>query len=292
MVTPPPQVQRTAGESIVGLSSSSPRWERAFIGVSVVAVAVFLLLPGSLEGKALAALHGLCAQQPTHSLYFGDQRLPFDARMTGIYGGFAIASLYMLARGRWRAGLIPPLSVAIAMATFIVLLAVDGFNSLLLDVRMWHAYEPHNAVRLATGLLVGTSLALFVWMLVSQVGFAREARRRCAPITGLADLGVLLVAQAAFGALVDLRFDILRVPLTFLLLEAALVAVTGLTLAFVLLLGRAENVARRTRDLAAHATIALIIALVVVGAAGGGRFALEAWLDIDPNATVQRGLEE
>jgi uncharacterized membrane protein len=286
MDTPLP-VQR--GNNVMD-SGRSSRWERAFVALFAATLAGFLLIPGSVEGKSLAVLHGLCAQQPTHSLYFGAHRLPFDARMTGIYGGFAVASLYMLVRGRWRAGLLPPLGVVIGMAVFIALLAIDGVNSTLLDMRMWHAYEPRNAIRLGTGLLTGTSLAIFIWMLVAQVGFSRAARRLRAPVTGLVDLGVLVGVQVLFGTVVYLRPGFLRVPLTLLLLAAALLAVTGLTLAFVLLITRSENAAQRTGDLAVHATIALVIALVVIGLAGGGRFALESWLDIDP--TVQRGLEE
>ena len=41
-----------------------------------------------LEHKAHAFLHGICAQRPSHSLQVGDELLPFDARMTGIYTGF------------------------------------------------------------------------------------------------------------------------------------------------------------------------------------------------------------
>jgi len=283
-------LQRTAAQNDSGPLSGLSRWERAFIALLAASFAVFLLIPGSIEGKSLAVLHGLCAQQPTHSLYFGDQRLPFDARMTGIYGGFAVASLYMLARGRWRAGLLPPLTVIVAMTVFIGLLAVDGVNSTLLDLGSWHAYEPTNVVRVVTGLLTGTSLAIFIWMLVAQVGFAPAARLRRAPMTGLLDLGTLLAAQVAFGLVVYLRPEWLRVLLTMLLLGAALFAVTGLTLGFVILLSRSENIAHRTRDLAAHATVALGIALLVIGIAGGGRFALEAWLDIDPNAQI--GIEE
>jgi uncharacterized membrane protein len=283
----PLPVQRTTEQSDTGLSSF---WVRAFFGIFIGMLLAFLLTPGTIEGKSLAILHGLCAQQPTHSLYFGEQRLPFDSRMTGIYGGFAVASLYMFVRGRWRAGLIPPLRVLIAMVVFVLLLAIDGVNSTLLDLGMWHAYEPRNIVRLGTGLLTGTTLAMFVWMLVAQVGFAREARVRRAPVVGLLDLSALVAAQAAFGLIVYLRPEILRVPLTLMLLTAAMLAVSGLTLAFVLLLTRSENVARRTRDLAPYATIALVIALLIIGATGGGRFALEAWLDIDP--TVQRGVED
>src|SRR5262245_31628876 len=62
--------------------------------VAGLVVLLFLAAPWSLEHKAHAALHGLCAQRPSHSFTFGSSTLPFDARMTGIYGGFLGASVY------------------------------------------------------------------------------------------------------------------------------------------------------------------------------------------------------
>jgi uncharacterized membrane protein len=242
----------------------------------------FMLSPGSIEGKSLAALHGLCAQQPTHSFYFGDQRLPFDARMTGIYGGFAATALYMLARGRWRYGNVPSIAVTAILASFILVMGVDGINSTLRDMELWYAYEPQNELRLATGLLTGTALAVFIWMMTAQVAFNSRARVRRSPIAGIRDLGVLLAIEVAVAGLILTGWSLLRVPLTFLLLIAAVAVLTGLTLAFVLLLGRREGRAVSTSDLAGPATIALVIALLVMSGLGGGRFLLEWWLGIEP----------
>jgi hypothetical protein len=55
---------------------------------------------------------------------------------------------------------------------------------------------------------------------------------------------------------------------------------SGLTLAFVLLLSGRESVATETWQLAGPATAALMIALVLIGTLGGGRFLLEAWLGL------------
>ena len=41
----------------------------------------FLAAPWSLEHKAHAALHGLCAQTPSHTFLMGGRPLPFDARL-------------------------------------------------------------------------------------------------------------------------------------------------------------------------------------------------------------------
>ncbi len=232
-------------------------------------------------------LHGLCAQQPTHSFYYGDQRLPFDARMTGIYGGVAITALYLLARGRWRYGNVPSIAVTALLASFILVMGVDGINSTLLDMGLWYAYEPRNELRLATGLLTGTALAVYIWMMIAQVAFNSRARVRRSPISGLPDLGLLLAIEVAVAGLILTGWSLLRLPLTFVLLVAAVAVVTGLTLAFVLLLGRREGRAVTTHDLAGPATIALVIALLVMGGLGGGRFLLEWWLGIEP---VMRGV--
>ena len=50
------------------------------------------------------ALHGLCAQRPSHSLQIGGTTLPMDARMTGIYlGAAATAVVWLIAARRLRA---------------------------------------------------------------------------------------------------------------------------------------------------------------------------------------------
>jgi len=262
------------------------RWPIVFAVLCAITGFGFLLVPGSLEGKSLAALHGLCAQQPTHSFYFGDQRLPFDARMTGIYGGFAMTAAYLLARGRWRYGDLPPLLVTVLLAGFVGAMGIDGVNSTLRDMGLWYAYEPHNALRLATGMLTGTALAVFLLMMTAQVGFSGQARIRKSPVSGVRDLGLLLAIETAIAGVILTGWSPLRVPLTLVLLVSAVVVVMGLTLAFVLLLGRREALAMSTADLAGPATIALIVALIVMGGLGGGRFLLEWWLGIE---TVVRG---
>jgi uncharacterized membrane protein len=277
-------LQRTTSPEV---ARNRRRWPIVFAVLCGLTGLGFLLLPGSIEGKSLAALHGLCAQQPTHSFYYGDQRLPFDARMTGIYGGFAITALYMLARGRWRYGNVPSIVVTALLASFILVMGVDGVNSTLRDVGAWYAYEPRNEFRLATGLLTGTALAVFIWMMTAQVAFTSRARVRRSPISGLRDLGLLLAIEAAVAGLIVTGWSLLRLPLTFVLLVAAVAVVTGLTLAFVLLLGRREGRAVTTHDLAGPATIALVIALLVMSGLGGGRFLLEWWLGIEP---VVRGV--
>ena len=263
-----------------GAARVPTRWPIAFITLCTLIAAVFLALPWSLETKSLAALHGLCAQQPTHSFYFDDARLPFDARMSGIYGGFAITSLVLLALRRWRTSGIPSVPLLVVLGSFIVVMGIDGVNSTLVDLRRWHLYEPRNELRLVTGQLTGVTLATFVWLLVGQIGFASAARRAMAPLRGFRDLAIVLTVQLGFTLLVVSGWGPLRVPLTLLLIGAAVAAVTGLTLGFVLLFSQREGQALTTSALVGPATIALVVALIIIGSLGGGRFLLEAWLNI------------
>jgi uncharacterized membrane protein len=250
-------------------------WEWAFLAAVVAPLLVFLALPWPLEGKSLAVLHGLCAQQPTHSYYFDGQRLPFDARMTGIYSGFAVSALFLLARGRWRAAGWPSLGVLLTLGGGVLALGLDGLNSTLLDMRFWHAYAPRNEYRLATGLLTGAALAVFVGLLLGQLALAPTPRRRERLVRDYRELAGLLLALAATGALIATRWGPLRVPLTLVLLLSAVAALTTLLLAFVLLFTRRENRARLTRELAGPATAALLAAYAVIAFGAGGRFLLE-----------------
>lgn len=251
-------------------------WPAAFIALCVLPVAIFLALPWSIEGKSLAVLHGLCAQQPGHSFYYGESRLPFDARMTGIYGGFGMASLFFLLRGRWGQGGLPSIGVAAFLALGVLALGVDGINSTLLDMGLWHLYSPINELRLATGLLTGVALATFVWLLVGQVALRETARSAGKLITGYRELAAILALAAGYAAIVLSNWEPLRLPLTALLLVSATAVLTGLSLAFVLLVGRRENRATRIADLAAPATIALLSAFAILALTSGSRFILEA----------------
>lgn len=252
----------------------------AFGAVWAILALVFVALPWSIETKALAALHGLCAQQPSHSLYFGDQRLPFDARMTGIYGGFAVAAGVLLVRGRWRAAGIPRLGITLTLVAGIAMLAIDGINSTLVDAGLPYAYAPRNTLRLVTGLFTGSALAVFVFLLIGQVGFAKGGRRPGAPLAGWRDLGIVIGVQSAAALMVLSRWPPLRVPITMVLMGSAILALSGLMLAFVLLLGRRECCARSNAELAGPATLALVGAIILIGSLAAGRFLLEAWLGL------------
>lgn len=237
----------------------------------------FLLAPWPLAHKAHLALHGLCAQRPSHSFALGGQLLPFDARMTGIYGGFLVAALYLGARGRFWALAVPAPRVLAALGGAVAAMGLDGTNSLLLDLGRWHPYAPDNRLRLATGLLTGVALAVLLVFLLANSLWQRGRADRSA-VAGLGELVVLAGLTVPFGVAVVYGPAWLFAPVALLLIVAAVAVVTGLCLAILVLARGTDATYRGPGDLHRVASLALVLALLVMGSIAAGRALLEHWL--------------
>jgi uncharacterized membrane protein len=243
--------------------------------------ALFLAFPAPLDDKAHAALHGLCSQRPSHSFTLGERRLPFDARMTGIYGGFLTASAYLACRRRYRVFGLPTLPAMGLLLGGVALLGVDGVNSLLLDLGIWHPYEPHNEIRLATGLLTGIALAVAVCFLLSTTLWRRGFAGRQV-VAGVGEVGVLVALQVPFALLVLSGRGWLYAPVAVALLLSATAVVSALAVVVLTILRRRDNTYDRPAQLDGVAASALLVGLAVMALIAGGRFWLEHWTGAQP----------
>jgi uncharacterized membrane protein len=274
-----------AREATPDLHSEQHRKDRhrrfwAIIGLVIVSLVAFLLAPWSLQDKTIAALHGLCAQQPTHSFWFGDYRLPFDARMTGIYGAFLIVSLYLLARGRlFRTG-VPPTSIIVALAGFIFLMAFDGVNSTLNDVGLPYLYEPSNHLRFFTGALTGTTLALFTWLLLTSVLWSPEVTSPKLILRSWKELAPVAGFIALLWAVIQTGIPLLFAPLAIALVISAVVVIASLALVVLAMVGGRFQRSTRPSQLTGHAVVAVLIAYAVMSAIAGARVMLEAAVSV------------
>jgi uncharacterized membrane protein len=247
-----------------------------FAGVLIGSLGAFLLAPWSLQDKALMALHGLCAQQPSHSFWFGDARLPFDARMTGIYGGFFIVVSYLLARGRlYRAGP-PPASLLIILGVFVFTMGIDGVNSTLNDFGFPHVYEPSNHLRYFTGAMTGIALAIFIWMLAGGVLWSPSVASQKPIMRGWKELLPIAALVVMFWALIQMNLQLVYAPIAIMLVLSAVFVLTAISLILVrLVTGRIQR-AERPADLSRSAVVALLMAYAVMSAISGTRFMLES----------------
>ena len=238
------------------------------------ALAAFLAFPVPLDAKTYAALHGLCAQRPSHSFLLGDRQLPFDARMTGIYGGFLATSIYLALRGRYRVFGLPKMSAGMALVAGVALMGVDGINSLLVDLGLWHPYEPRNEVRLATGLLTGVALAVTICYLLATTLWQR-GRASVRVVNGLGEIALLVALQVPLAAVVISGLGWLYVPIALLLLVSAVAVVSALALIVVTIVRRRDNSYGALGQLDGAATGSFVIGLAVMALIAGGRFWLE-----------------
>ena len=239
-----------------------PGWGVVFVGLASLWLACLVLSPWSVEATSIAVLHGLCAQRPSHSFWFGAERLPFGSRMTGIYGGFFVTQLYLLLRGRFRAGGVPSLGVLSTLLVFVVLMGLDGLNSTLADVRLVTVYSPTNVLRYATGALTGTTLAVFLWLLTSNILWSADVQRPAKVISGFGELALIALPVAGFGLLAMSGWALLYPFVALVLVVSAVLVIFQLAICFVLLSRHEENRARSSADLSRVAVWSLLAAFL------------------------------
>lgn len=234
----------------------------------------FLLAPWPLAHKAHAVLHGLCAQRPSHSLELGGQPLPFDARMTGIYGGFFVAFTCLVAKGRLRAFRLPGRAASALLLAFVAALGIDGINAFLVDVRVEPLYQPDNRLRLATGLLTGITLAVGLCYLLATTLW-RDGDWTTRTVSGVGEVAMLVALQAPLAALALSGAKVLQAPVSVFLVIAATVAVSAIVLATGVLIAGRDRAYRDAGDLQVAGAAALVGGVAVMLAIAGGRFWLE-----------------
>jgi uncharacterized membrane protein len=248
-------------------------------GFAATVLIAFLIAPGNIVTKAHIALHGLCAQRPSHSLQIGDTTLPMDARMTGIYLGAAATVVWLIAVRRLRATRLPSRPVLVLVAAFVVALAVDGVNALFVDLQLPTMYEPSNFIRLATGVLAGTALGLALGHVFASSIWADGDRQRAVvmkPVELLAPIG----ASAVIALLALSDVPMLYAPFAVGLVVAAVGVFWLLGIVVLALLSNGGWSYQTWSDLTPLALTSLIVSIVTVAALAGLRFAAEQMLGL------------
>jgi uncharacterized membrane protein len=215
-------------------ASGPPGWLLAgLLAGYALALVGLAVLPGATLIERLRALDGgICAQMPGHSFFPGGEQLPLCARNTGIYLGFATTVLYLAASRRLRTSRLPGLPVMAALALAIVLMAIDGFNSLFLDLGLPHLYQPANWLRLLTGLGVGTAMAALIVPAASGLIWRTDDRRSSFDTLGELALMVPLLTIDYF--VVVSVAPIILYPVAILSSAGLVIALTLVNLVFAL----------------------------------------------------------
>lgn len=241
--------------------------------LAVAGGAVFLFWPGGFAEKARLVLHGLCAQTPTHTYTFGGLMLPFDARMTGIYGGALSTMVFLVLRGRMFASGLPPIRVMVALALFVLAMAADGFNSLFTDLGLWHPWTPRNELRLVTGFGTGTTLAVVLAWLISSTTW--RLSKRAPVVCDLREVALFWVPFVPYAVLISFGWSWLYAPLSVLLMLSAWMVLAMLGVSMVLLALRWDDRILSSAQLHVPGAIGGVVGLAIMLLLAFGRVWLE-----------------
>lgn len=209
-------------------------------------------------------LSGVCHQFPEHSIPVAGLHMPLCARCTGTYLGAWLTWLTLWSKGRARAASLPPARMLLVPALFFTSWAVDGANSYLNFLTGTSIlYTPNNVLRLATGLLNGFALCLFVFPMFNFALWREPSKARV--VGSWSELAGMLVQLGLVGILVSANIDALRYPLVLLDLLAVLLLLSAVNSIIALILLHRENRAERWQQALLPLALGLVLAMGEVG---------------------------
>ncbi|HWQ15396.1 MAG TPA: DUF2085 domain-containing protein [Roseiflexaceae bacterium] len=248
-------------------------WLYLFLGLMGTLTLGLLAWPGApLNWKLYAVVHGVCAQ--VHNVDLGGVQLPLCARNTGIYSSYLLTTLYLLALGRGRAAKLPPWPVTATLALLVVVMAVDGFNSLLRDLFLPHLYTPRNELRTLTGIGLGVALAVAM-LVILNLSLRKDAEADRRILEGWRELGGALLINLLVLAAIYGNVGLLYWPIAIVAWLGIVGILFCVNLLVVALTMRYEGTVTRVTQLARPATVALLVTLALLGAMSWARFWLE-----------------
>ena len=250
--------------------NGATRW--LWPGLALAALLAFLAAPLSLPRKLLLAMGGVCGLRPAHSYFAGGVQLPMESRMVGIYGGFSLTFIILLALRRLGARRLGSRLVLGILALFFASMAFDGVNSTLTDLGLPHLYQSTNVTRLVTGLLSGIAIAPFLVWLLGVVATPRSEAPARAVVRSLWELVLPLALNAGFAALVMTERAAFYYPIALLSVGGVLATMTIAALLAVLSISGMDGRVTRPRQVLAPASVALLITFAVLAATAAARW--------------------
>ena len=249
MTSNPPEIPQSAAPN--GESPSVARRRTLdrvllFGGLGFV-LAVLVLSPGDLLGKADHIGYAVCHQISVRSYFFGDHQLPLCARCSGQYLGALFGLVLLLILGRSKAAALPPTPIVVLLLGFLAVWAFDGLNSYLTFFPgLPHLYEPKNILRVTTGAMQGVALIALVWPFYNAGMWAHPSPQRS--IRNWREVGLLALIIVVIVALVTSDIQQLLYPLALLSVGGTVMMLTIVNTMLVTIALRRSGTVERWRD--------------------------------------------
>ena len=245
------------------------QWAIVVLGLVVLA---FLLAPWPLYDKLWGIAYGICPQRPGHSLFFGNIQMPIEAREGGIFVGFLLGILYLIALGRGNAWKLPPLLIQAVLIGFIVLMGLDGLNAFAFDLTLPTPYAPALPIRSGTGLLTGLASAVLLLPIFNQTIWKQSN-----PIVSLSkwrELAAALLLLAVIGAAGLSGWKPLLYPISIAAILGQVILMVSLGTMMAAILLRREGQVSNLTELAPLILVGLVAVVILLGATSAVRYAL------------------
>jgi hypothetical protein len=170
-----------------------------------------------------------------------------------------------LASGRTRASKLPNWRVLLVLGLFVAIMGIDGVNSYFtLFPNFEGVYQPHNTLRLVTGIYCGLALINLVFPIFNQSLWEAGGDRQPA-IRNLKELAGLSLIAALTAALVLVQRPTLLLVLGLISAGGVLVVLTMImTVGFVTTVGHFQEY-RSWKELRLPLLAGLTMAIVMIG---------------------------
>ncbi len=200
-------------------------------------------------------------------------KLPLEARDFGMYVGFLVTWMYLIALGRGRAKGMPPVPILLSLVIFVAIMGADGVNAFLYDLPMLpHLYAPRLELRLATGLLCGVAFAGILTPIVNY-SLWRENDMRPIIATWKQLLGALALMAILF-AMNASQIGIFLYPLSIITSASVLILIGLINLVFIVSIFAKDGSASTWRDALNPFAAGVFFAILELGALSLLRYAV------------------
>jgi uncharacterized membrane protein len=251
---------RWAGKTLGKIHIS--RW--IVLGISGFVIGIWLFAtPDGLLGKADAIGYAVCHRIDARSFHLGIRTLPMCSRCSGTFMGVLIALSYFITVKK-KAAIFPSKPILLGLGFFAFTYAVDGINSYLaLIPHAPYLYEPHNYLRLSTGMFFGISLMSIVYPALNQSLWLRS--QSVPVLSSYRELAILSLLAALFILGVISENPLILYPIAILSTLGVLILLTMVYTMVILMITKNEGVAETWRELIFPCIGGLTLAVIQIG---------------------------
>ena len=219
--------------------------------------------PDGLLGKADAIGYAVCHRIDARSFHLGIRTLPMCSRCSGTFLGVLIALSYFITVKK-KAAIFPNKPILFGLGFFAFAYAFDGVNSYLaLIPHAPYLYEPHNYLRLSTGMFFGISLMSIVYPALNQSLWLRSYSVRV--LSSYRELVILSLLAASFILGVISENPLILYPVAILSTLGVLILLTMVYTMVVLMITKKEGVAETWQELIFPCIGGLTLAVIQIG---------------------------